>query len=133
MGAGATPQYCYEFWRAQGYERIVRAPLLANNVLLAVWSSHWQVAVNQFSLDFCKLITGSKTKLMHTLSADYLMECLHFALKKLFTVPIWRRIAAKDMPTISQKFSSDRTDDLVARLASIDHFPSPFPEFGVGA
>ena len=44
MGVGATPQYCYEFWRAQGYERIVRAPLLANNDLHAVCGRHWQVA-----------------------------------------------------------------------------------------
>ena len=114
MGAGATPQYCYEFWRAQRFERIVRAPLLANPDLLAVCSRHWQVSVNQFRLDFSKLITSSKTKLMHTLSSDYLMKRPHFALKELLAVSIWSRIAAKDMPTISKEFSSDCTDNLVA-------------------
>ena len=133
MGAGATPQYCYEFWRAQRYERIVRAPLLAINDFHTVCSRHWQVAVNQFGLGFRKLITSSKAKFVHTLSSDRLMECPHFAFKELLAVPIWRWIAAKDMPTISKEFSSDCTDNLVARLASIDHCPSPFAKFGVGA
>ena len=110
----------------------MRAPLLANPDLLAVCSRHWQVAVNQFSLGFRKLISSSKAQFMHTLSSDRLMECPHFAFKELLAVPIWRWIAAKDMPTISKEFSSDCTNNLVARLAAIDHGPAPFPEFGAG-
>ena len=67
---------------AQRFERIVRASLLANRNLLAVCSRYWQVAVNQFSLGLCKLITGSKAQFMHTLSSDSLMECPHFTLKR---------------------------------------------------
>ena len=133
MGAGATPQYCYEFWRAQRYERIVRAPLLAINDFHTVCSRHWQVAVNQFGLGFRKLISSSKAKLMHTLSSDRLVEASHLPFEERLTISVRRRISAEDVPPVGDELSADCAGNLVAGLAPVDHRPSPFAELRVRA
>ena len=132
IGAGVTPQYCYDFWRAQPDERTGRAPLLAINDFHTVCSRHWQVAVNQFGLGFRKLISSSKAKLVHTLRTDRLVEASHLPFEECLTISVRRRISAEDVPPVGDELSADCAGNLVAGLAPVDHRPSPFAKFGVG-
>ena len=73
------------------------------------------------------------SEFVHALRADHLMEAAHLALEEGFTVAVWRRITTEDVPAVGEELPPNRTGDLVACLAPVDHRPSPFAELRVRA
>ena len=133
MGAGARPQCCYGCWRAQPDERIGRAPFSANRRALVVLLGFRQVAVNQLCLGVRELVARAEPEFVHALCTDLQVERAHLALEERLAVAVRRRIAAEDVPAVGEELPADRAGDLVARLAPVDHRPSPLAEFRASA
>ena len=133
MGAGARPQCCYGCWCAQPDERIGRAPFSANRRVLVGFLGFRQVAVNQICLRVRELIACAESEFVHALRSNLLVECAHLPLEERLAVTVRRRIAPHDVPSVGDELPPDCAGDLVARLAPVDHRPSPFAELRVRA
>ena len=109
----------------QGDERTACAPFSVVSTSFAACCGIGHAAVNQFCLCLRELVACSISKFVHAFCSDYLMERPHFALEEGLAVTVGRRIPSKDVPSVRKELSPDCADDLVARLAAVDHRPAP--------
>ena len=70
---------------------------------------------------------------MHSRRPHLPVEPDHLAPEELFAVAVRRRVSAHDVEGVEDQLVSDRADDLVPRLAAVDHRPPPLAELRVRA
>ena len=114
--------------RAQPDERTGRAQLSAGRHFLGLRSGFGQIAVDQPGLGLRELVSRTVSDLVHALRTNRLVEASHLPFEERLAISVRRRISAKDVPPVGDELPPDCAGDLVARLAPVDHRPSPLAE-----